>query len=165
MEGSSRDSWGRASREDTRVPDLADVRSSLADEHGLAVVSTVQSDHRVLTSVVNCGVHAHPATGIECVAFVSSGTAARLGHIRSGSEVSVTVRRGWRWIGVTGPATIIGPDDPFEGVGAEDVRELLRSVFRAAGGEHDDYDEYDRVMAAERRAAVFVMPVRILGNG
>jgi PPOX class probable F420-dependent enzyme len=152
-------------REDRRMPDLADVRSLLADEHGLAVVSTVQRDHRVLSSVVNCGVLAHPATGIECVAFVSGGTAARLGHIRAGSDVTVTVRRGWNWVGVTGSAELIGPDDPVDGLDADGLRMLMRTVFQAAGGSHDDYDEYDHVMTQERRAAVFVTPARIFGNG
>ena len=41
---------------------------------------------------------------------------------------------------------------------------LLRDVFTAAGGTHDDWAEYDRVMAAERRAAVLVTPTRIYGN-
>ena len=147
------------------MPNLDDVRSLLTDEHGLAVVSTVQADGRVLSSVVNCGVHAHPVTGVECLAFVSSGTAARLGHIRSGSQVTAVARRGWRWVGVTGPADLIGPDDMVDGVDEEAVRLLLRTVFQAAGGNHDDYDEYDRAMADERRTAVFVAPDRIIGNG
>jgi len=145
--------------------DLSEVRSFLADEHGLAVVSTVQADGRVLSSVVNCGVLAHPVTGVECVALVSGGTAARLGHVRAGSQVTITVRRGWRWVGVTGPASLIGPDDPADRVDDEGLRLLLRSVFQAAGGAHDDFDVYDKVMAAERRAAVFVTPARIVGNG
>jgi hypothetical protein len=41
---------------------------------------------------------------------------------------------------------------------------LLREVFQAAGGTHDDFDEYDRVMADEGRVAVLVAPDRILGN-
>ncbi len=146
------------------MPDLADVRSLLDDEHGLAVVSTVQNDRRVLSSVVNCGVLAHPATGVDCVAFVSGGNAARLGHIRAGSDVTVTVRRGWRWVGVAGSAHLIGPDDPLEGLDTDGLKMLLRTVFQAAGGSHDDYEEYDRVMAHERRAAVFVTAARIFGN-
>jgi PPOX class probable F420-dependent enzyme len=146
------------------MPNLDDFRSFLADEHGLAVVSTVQADGRVLSSVVNCGVHAHPVTGAACVALVSAGSAARLGHTRAGSQVTVVARRGWQWVGVTGPADLIGPDDMVDGVDADEVRLLLRSVFQAAGGAHDDYDEYDKVMAAERRTAVFVSPDRILGN-
>lgn len=140
---------------------LDDVRTLLADEHGLVVVSTVQSPTRTLTSVVNAGIHAHPVTGEDCLAFVSAGSAARLRHIRAGSEVTATAQRVWRWASVTGPATIVGPDDG--GADAEALRLLLRSVFQAAGGTHDDYDEYDRVMVAERRAAVFVTPARILG--
>lgn len=147
------------------MPDLSDVRAFLADEHGLAVVSTVQADGRVLSSVVNCGIHTDPATDVECVAFVAIGSSARLGHIRSGSQVTVTARRGWRWVGVTGPAVLVGPDDAGAGIDAERLRLLLRSVFQAASGTHDDYEEYDRVMAAERRTAVFVTPDRILGNG
>lgn len=146
------------------MPDLDDVRSFLADEHGLAVVSTVQSDGRVLSSVVNAGVTADPASGADVVAFVSRGSAARLTHIRRGSEVTVAVRRGWQWVAVTGPATIVGPDEPGQ-FDAEGIRVLLRDVFTAAGGTHDDWDEYDRVMREERRAAVFVAPDRILDNG
>jgi PPOX class probable F420-dependent enzyme len=148
---------------------IEEVRSFLADEHGLATVSTVQADGRVLSSVVNCGVAAHPVSGHDCVAFVSRGNAARLGHIRRGSTVTVVARRGWTWRGVTGPADIIGPDDPEHPSGRtfgdEQLRLLLREVYRAAGGDHDDYDEYDRVMRQERRAAVFVTPERIIGNG
>jgi PPOX class probable F420-dependent enzyme len=145
------------------MPDLDAVRAFLADEHGLAVVSTTQSDGRVLSSVVNCGVVDHPISGGPHVAFVSMGSAARIGHIRRGSQVTVLVRRDWKWISVTGPAELIGPDDLRDGVDLDAVRLLLRDVFRAAGGTHDDFDEYDRVMADDRRLAVFVAPERILG--
>ncbi|RZQ60403.1 hypothetical protein [Amycolatopsis suaedae] len=37
--------------------------------------------------------------------------------------------------------------------------------FVAATGSHDDWAEYDRVMAAERRVAVFVAATRITGAG
>ncbi|MDP8949815.1 MAG: hypothetical protein M3N00_06170 [Actinomycetota bacterium] len=41
---------------------------------------------------------------------------------------------------------------------------LLRDIFSAAGGTHEDFGEYDRVMAAERRAAVLVRPTRLTGS-
>jgi hypothetical protein len=41
---------------------------------------------------------------------------------------------------------------------------LLREIFRAAGGTHDDWDTYDRVMAGERRAAVIITPRRTYRN-
>ncbi len=40
---------------------------------------------------------------------------------------------------------------------------LLREVFQAAGGTHDDWQEYDRVMREQRRTAVFVSPTRVYG--
>ena len=143
------------------MPDLDVLRRFLSDEHGLVVISTVQRDGRVLSSVVNAGLMPHPVTGDESVAFVSAGGAARLAHVRRGSEVTVVARSGWQWVGVTGPASLIGPDDPVADV---DLPALLRDVFRAAGGTHDDWDEYDRAMAADRRTAVFVEPDRIIGN-
>lgn len=147
------------------MADLDDVVSYLADEHGLATISTVQSDGRVLSSVANCGVMDHPVRGEPVVALVSVGGAARLAHVRSGSQVTVAIRRGWNWRAVTGPADLIGPDDPVDGIDAERLRLLLREIFQVAGGTHDDYDEYDRVMAEQRRTAIFVAPERIIGNG
>ncbi|MDE0846826.1 MAG: pyridoxamine 5'-phosphate oxidase [Actinomycetota bacterium] len=146
------------------MQDLEKVKAYLGKETGLATVSTTQRDGRVLSSVVNCGVSDHPLTGISSVALVSIGKAARITHIRRGSEVTVAIRRGWNWISVTGKAEIVGPDNLPEGMDSEALRVLLREVYQAAGGVHDDFEEYDRAMAAERRVAVFVTPDRILGN-
>lgn len=144
---------------------LVQIGDLLTDEHGLAVASTARADGSVLSSVVNAGIIDHPVSGERCIAFVSRGDAARLTHIRRGAPVTIAVRRGWRWAGATGTADLIGPDDPAVGFDAERVRLLLREVFEAAGGTHDDYGEYDRVMADERRVAVFVTPARFSGVG
>jgi len=146
------------------MPDLNDVRAFLGQETGLATVSTTQADGRVLSSVVNCGVIDHPVSGHTCVALVSRGAAARVGHIRRGSEVTIAARRGWNWVGVTGPANLIGPHDVPDAFDADAARVLLRDVYTAAGGVHDDWDEYDRVMAEDERVAVLIRPDRILGN-
>jgi hypothetical protein len=37
-------------------------------------------------------------------------------------------------------------------------------VFTAAGGTHDDWAEYDRTMAEQRRAAVLITPTRVYSN-
>jgi PPOX class probable F420-dependent enzyme len=147
------------------VPDIDQVQEFLAGENGLAVISTTQADGRVLSSVVNCGVMDDPVTGVSCVAFVAGGGASRLSHIRRGSQATIAIRRGWKWIAVTGPADIIGPSELPANMDAEDLRLLLREVFRAAGGKHDDFDEYDRAMVDEARVAVFVTPSRIIGAG
>ena len=42
---------------------------------------------------------------------------------------------------------------------------VLRQVYTAAGGgQHEDWAEYDRVIAAERRMAVLLTPSRIYVN-
>lgn len=146
------------------MPDLTDVERFLSEETGLATVSTTQADGRVFSSVVNCGMIDHPVTGQRCVALVSMGRAARLRHVRRGSAVTIAVRRGWEWVSVAGPADLIGPDDPADGMDAEALRLLLRKIYAAAGGSHDDLAAYDRVMAEERRTAVLVSPERIIGN-
>ena len=50
------------------------------------------------------------------------------------------------------------------GIDAERLRLLLREIFTAAGGTHEDFATYDRVMREERRAAVFVRPDRVYSN-
>ena len=45
------------------------------------------------------------------------------------------------------------------------VKKDFRHTGTAAGGTHEDWVEYDRVMAAERRVAVLVEPERTYGNG
>ena len=146
------------------MSDLALVQQFLNDETGLATVSTVQNDGRVLSSVANCGVITNPTTATECVALVSVGSAARLQHIRHGSEVTIAIRRGWNWVAVTGKAQLIGPNDRVDKIDSEGLRLLLREIYIAAGGHHDDFEEYDREMVRSKRAAILVEPTRIIGN-
>lgn len=142
------------------MADLNDFTNLAAAEQGLVVVSTTRADGTIQSSVVNAGILEHPDSGQPCVAFTTYGR-AKLANLRARPWASVTARSGWRWATVEGSTDIAGPDDPLPAV--EDLRLLLRSVFTAAGGTHDDWDEYDRVMAAERRAAVFVTPTRVYG--
>ncbi|WP_036500078.1 TIGR03618 family F420-dependent PPOX class oxidoreductase [Nocardia aobensis] len=133
-------------------------------EKGLAVVSTLRSDQTIQSTLVNVGMLAHPSTGEPVLGFVTYGK-VKLANLRARPQVSATFRQGWAWATVEGRGQIVGPDDPQSWIDAEGLRRLLRDVFTAAGGEHDDWDEYDRVMAAERRAAVLVEPTRVYSNG
>jgi hypothetical protein len=101
--------------------------------------------------------------GDPVVAFVAAGSSHRLRNLRARPRASVVIRAGWQWAGVEGPSQLIGPDDPLDGIDDERRRLLLREIFEAAGGTHDDWDEYDRVMLDERRVAVLVAPERISG--
>ena len=145
------------------MADLNDVRNFLGEETGLSTISTTQAGGRVLSSIVNCGVMDHPVTGEPTVAMVSRGNAARIGHIRRGSEVTVAVRRGWAWVSVTGAADLVAPNELAPGMDADGYRMLLREIFTACGGTHDNWAEYDQAMIDDGRIAVFVNPDRILG--
>jgi PPOX class probable F420-dependent enzyme len=147
------------------VTTLDDFAALAAGDHGLVVVTTQRADHTMQASVVNAGVLEHPRTGARTVAFVARGDSVKLRHLRVRPAVTVVARAGWQWAAVEGEAGIVGPDDPAPGIDAEALRLLLRAVFVAAGGTHDDWPAYDRVMADERRAAVFVAPRRVYSNG
>jgi PPOX class probable F420-dependent enzyme len=144
----------------TTLPDAEAIGSR---DKFLAMISTARADGTIQSSVVNAGVLADPDSGQQVVGFVTYGP-AKLANLRARPQVTVTFRAGWEWAAVEGRARIIGPDDPAPGVDAERLRLLRREVFTAAGGTHDDWDEYDRVMAAERRAVVLVTPTRIYSN-
>ena len=142
---------------------LDDAAALGARDSGLVVVATTRADGTVQASVVNAGVMAHPVTAEPVVALVTYG-AAKLRNLRARPRLTVTFRAGWEWATVEGPADLIGPDDPHPAVDDEALRILLRDVFVAAGGTHDDWDEYDRVMVTQRRNAVFVTPARVYSN-
>lgn len=142
---------------------LDGVAALVRAEHGLAVVATVRADGTVQSSLVNGGVMPHPITGEPCVVFVTYGK-VKLTNLRRRPQVALTFRSGWHWASVEGRAEIIGPDDPHAEVDAERLRLLLRDAFMSAGGTHENWPEYDRVMAAERRALVLVEPTRIYGT-
>ena len=144
--------------------DLAAFAGLVPLDHGLVVVSTARADGTIQSSVVNAGVLDHPLTGRPVVGFVSVGASRRLVNLRERPRTTVVIRAGWRWAGVEGPVDLAGPDDPLGDIAGDRLRVLLQDIFSAAGGTHDDWDEYDRVMAAERRAAVLVQPARVLGN-
>jgi PPOX class probable F420-dependent enzyme len=146
------------------MTDLADFARLVPDDHGLCVVSTLRADGSIQSSVVNAGVLPHPAGGREVVGLVARGGTRKLHNLRAHPYASVVVRAGWRWVTAEGPVELVGPDDPMDGIDAEGLRLLLRAVFSAAGGTHDDWDTYDRVMAEERRTAVLLSPRRVYTN-
>ena len=145
--------------------DLEAVQQRAADAHYLAVVATTREDGSVHASLVSAGVIDDPVSGEPSIGMVVGGGTAKLRHLRRTGRAAAVFQAGYRWVSAEGPVRIVGPDDLGGGVAAGDVPVLLREVFKAAGGTHEDWDEYDRVMAAERRTAVFVHATRITGTG
>jgi PPOX class probable F420-dependent enzyme len=150
-------------REDGQMATLRDAVGLGSRENFLVVVSTLRADGTIQSSVVNAGVLPHPVSGDDVVGLVTNGK-AKLANLRARPQITVTFRAGWQWLTIEGQAQLAGDDDPMPGIDPERLRLLRREVFTAAGGTHEDWDEYDRVMAAERRAAVLVTPTRVYTN-
>ena len=142
---------------------LDEVMELAQREQYLAVVATLRADMSIQASLVNAGALLHPVTGDPVIGFVTYGS-TKLRNLRARPQVAVTFRSSWTWATVEGRSEVIGPDDPHSLVDAERFRHLLREVFTAAGGQHNDWDAYDSTMREQRRAAVFVAPSRIYSN-
>jgi PPOX class probable F420-dependent enzyme len=144
--------------------DLEPARRIVSQDSGLASVSVVRADGTPHSSLVNAGVLEHPVTGRPVAGYVTYG-AVKLRALRARPATSLLWRAGWRWVAVDGVSELIGPQDPHPEVDPEGLRLLLRAVFAGAGGTHDDWDTYDRVMREEGRVAVLVEPRKVYGNG
>jgi PPOX class probable F420-dependent enzyme len=146
------------------VTDISAFTELISQDQGLCVLSTLRHDGSVQSSVVNAGVLPHPLTGDPVVGLVAIGGSRKLDNLRADPRTTIVARSGWQWATVEGRAEIIGPDDANPEVDGDALKTLLRNIFKSAGGTHDDWDTYDRVMAEERRAAVLVAPARIYTN-
>lgn len=146
---------------------LTDAVALGAEEHGLAVISTLRADQTIQSSLVNAGAMAHPETGEQVLAFVTYGR-IKLGNLRTRPQLTATFRSGWQWATVEGRAELAGPDDPqpwlTDADSSDALRLLLREVFTSAGGSHDDWDAYDQEMVEQGRTAVLVTPTRVYSN-
>jgi hypothetical protein len=146
------------------VANIEDFRKLVAGDHGLVVVSVTRNDGTISSSVVNAGVLPHPLTGESVVGMVVRGGTRKLARWRERPYANVVIRSGWQWAAAEGRVDLIGPDDADPRVDTDRLRLLLREIFTAAGGTHDDFGTYDRVMREERRTAVFVHPDRVYTN-
>jgi PPOX class probable F420-dependent enzyme len=144
--------------------DVEYVRRVAAGDHNWAVVTTPRRDGSAQATVVTAGVMDHPVTGRPTVAYVARGATVKLRNMRRDPRSTVVFRAGREWVTVEGRVSLIGPDDAHGGFDPTHVPQLLREVFTAAGGTHDNWAEYDRVMAEERRTAVFVEMDRVYSN-
>jgi PPOX class probable F420-dependent enzyme len=145
------------------VPDLSAFAELIRLDSGLCVLSSARRDGTIRSSVVNAGVLEHPLTGEQVVGLVARGL-RKVEHLRADPRATIVARVGRRWAAVEGRADIFGPDDAHPEVDGERLRLLLREVFTAAGGTHEDWDTYDKVMRDEHSAAVLIGPRRCYSN-
>ena len=131
------------------------ARAFMENEHK-SIITTYRRDGAAQMSIVVSGPHnGH-------VVFVVRGDTAKLANLRRDPRCTVlNVRPDWSaYAVVEGNATL----HTWENTEKPLLQPLLRDAFRACGGgEHSDWEEYDRVMEKERRAVVMVSPDRVYG--
>ena len=132
-----------------------DARPFLEANHR-AVVTTVQPNGAVQTSVVVGG-----ALNGKAVFVSVMGKSAKVRNLRRDPRCTMLgVSDNWRsWVAVEGEVTL----SAYSNTGAEEMRVLLRDAYRACGGDHPDWDEYDRAMRKQDGVVVFVTPERVYG--
>lgn len=143
---------------------IDDARRLIGMDHGLATVSTIRANGSIQVTVVNAGIVTHPLRGDHVAAFVARGGTYKIPILRARPAATLVWRAGWAWCAIEGTAELCGPDDPLTGVDGDATRCLLRTITQSAGVEHEDWDEYDRLAATERRTAVLVTPLRVYQN-
>lgn len=116
-----------------------------------AVVSTIRPSGTVQSTLVNVGLYA------DGLAFTTVGRSRKEANLKRNPACTVTIHDGPYWITAEGRARLYAWDNTEP----ETLRRLLRDIYLAAGGTHDDWETYDRVVRAERRAAVVLVPERI----
>lgn len=141
-----------------------DLRELVAGDSGLCTCQVYRADGTAALSVVNAGVIDHPVSGHPVVAFVVRGGSGKHRNLRRDARAGVLFRVRWDWMAAAGRTELAGPDDPLDGLEGGAVPGLLRDVFVGAGGTHDDWGTYDRVMAEERRTAVLMTVERFSSN-
>jgi hypothetical protein len=147
------------------MADLALVRELAAADDYLAVAAVARPAGAVHASVVKAAVLDDPENGQPGVGMVVAGGARKLVLMRARGRATVVFKAGWRWVSVEGPVRLEGPDDPPPPGAGRAVLTTIRAVYVAAGGTHDDWDEFDRAMVEDRRCAVFVRAATITSNG
>jgi PPOX class probable F420-dependent enzyme len=76
------------------------------------------------------------------------------------AALEVTSGDGWSWATAEGTVTLVGPGTDPHG---PEVQALV-DYYRAAAGEHPDWDEYRSVMVADRRVLMRLSVARVYGE-
>jgi len=76
------------------------------------------------------------------------------------AAIEVTSADGWAWATADGTAELTGPGTDPHGPEVE----ALVGYYRAAAGEHPDWDEYRSVMVADRRVLMALRVERVYGQ-
>lgn len=132
------------------------VRKFLSQNHQ-AVLTTFRVNGAAQMSIIMVGAYR------DGVAFTTTAGRAKLANLVREPRCSLLVSKQdwWGYVVLQGRAKVLASDN----TDAAELRQTLRDVYRAAAGkDHPDWDDYDRAMVRDRRAAVVVIPDHVYGT-
>ena len=125
----------------------------------LGVLATIKADGRPQLSPIT------PSYDRDAGVIRVSTTdrTAKVANLRRDPRVAleVTSADGWKWATAEGTATVTGPGTDPHGPEVE----ALVEYYRAAAGEHPDWDEYRAVMVSDRRVLLTIAVDHVYGSG
>ena len=131
---------------------------ALLAEARLGVLATLRSDGRPQLSPVTP--YYDRDAGIIYVSM-TEGRAKTVNLRRDPrAAIEVTSAEGWAWATADGTAELTGPGTDPHGPEVE----ALVGYYRAASGEHPNWDEYRNVMVADRRVLMALRVERVYGQ-
>ena len=136
---------------------LTDAQREFLTANHNGALTTFRRSGAAQMSIVTCGIYG------DGVAFTTTADRAKLRNLRRNPSCTILVgTEDWRnFVVMEGQARLVGTDT----AGADEYRETLREVYRAAAGrEHPDWPEYDQAMLDDRRYAVIVTPAHVYGR-
>ena len=130
---------------------------TLLAEARLGVLATIKSDGRPQLSPVTPWYDR--AAGIVYVSMTEG--RAKTANLRRDprAALEVTGVDGWSWATAEGTVTLTGPGTDPNGPEVE----ALVDYYRAAAGEHPDWDEYRSVMVSDRRVLMAMKVEKVYG--
>ena len=137
--------------------EFEDIRSFLETNHR-AIVQTIRPNGAVHASAVVCGAY----EGYMALASVYP-RSQKVRNLRRNPQCTVLcITPDWRtYVVVEGKAELKGAFN----TDAEELRLLLRDIFRAcSGNEHPDWEEYDEAMVKQDSVAILVTPETVYGK-
>ncbi|MEU4804020.1 PPOX class F420-dependent oxidoreductase [Actinosynnema sp. NPDC023587] len=130
---------------------------ALLTESRLGVLATIKSDGRPQLSPVT----PFYDRAAEVVLVSTREGLAKTANLRRDprTALEVTGANGRAWATAEGTATLTGPGTDPHGPEVE----ALVDYYRAAAGEHPDWDEYRSVMVADRRVLITIAVEHVYG--
>ncbi|MEV6757449.1 PPOX class F420-dependent oxidoreductase [Streptomyces sp. NPDC051214] len=124
----------------------------------LGVLATIKADGRPQLSPVMPSYDR--SAGV--IRISTTAKTAKFANLRRDprAALEVTSADGRAWATAEGDATLIGPGTDPQG---PEVQALV-DYYRAAAGEHPDWDEYRRVMVADRRVLITLTVEKVYGT-